>query len=69
MTQSCKAATRRSRLRFGIGIAIYGATVALSFVSAVLTLVVHFAIAVYYVGDQLAVGDDADAEPAADMEG
>ena len=45
----------RSRTRrFSLGLVIYPLTVALSFVSAPLTLAVHGLIAVYYVIDQLA---------------
>jgi uncharacterized membrane protein len=39
--------------RFGLGLVIYPLTVALSFVSAPLTLGVHAAIGAYYVVDQL----------------
>jgi len=45
-------AVRRSLPRFGLGVGLYALTVVLSFVSAPLTLAVHFAIAVYYVFDQ-----------------
>ncbi len=41
--------------RFGIGLFVYLATVGLAFLSAPLTLAVHFVIAVYYALDQLAV--------------
>jgi TMEM175 potassium channel family protein len=44
-----------------VGIVVYGATIGLSFVNALLTLAVHGLIAVYYVVDQLAV-DHAPAE-------
>ncbi len=40
--------------RFSLGLVLYPLTVALSFVSAPLTLAVHGAIALYYVIDQLA---------------
>jgi uncharacterized membrane protein len=44
----------RSRTRrFGVGLVIYPLTVALSFVSAPVTLAVHGLIAAYYVVDQL----------------
>jgi uncharacterized membrane protein len=52
---------RGTRRRFAVGIVVYGATIGLSFVNALLTLAVHGLIAVYYVVDQLAV-DHAPAE-------
>jgi uncharacterized membrane protein len=48
-----EALRRRSR-RFGLGLIVYPITVALSFVSAPLTLGVHALLAGYYVVDQLA---------------
>jgi uncharacterized membrane protein len=45
-------AVRRSLPRFGLGVGVYGLTVVLSFISAPLTLLTHFLIAVYYVFDQ-----------------
>jgi hypothetical protein len=39
--------------RFGAGSIVYAATVGLSFVSAVATLAVHGAIALYYCFDQI----------------
>ncbi|MGH9225549.1 MAG: TMEM175 family protein [Acidimicrobiales bacterium] len=54
------AAAKASRRRFGVGVLVYVATVALSFANAILTLVVHFAVAAYYVADQL--GTRADVE-------
>jgi uncharacterized membrane protein len=58
----------RSRTRrFSIGLLIYPLTVALSFVSAPLTLAVHALIAAYYVVDQLTtspkLSPDAGEEP------
>lgn len=44
---------RASVRRFGAGLVAYTATIVLSFVSAPLTLVVHFALAVYYCFDHL----------------
>ena len=52
------AAAKASRRRFGVGVLVYGATIALSFINAILTLVVHFAIAAYYVADQLGTSRD-----------
>jgi uncharacterized membrane protein len=49
------AAARGQLRRFSVGIYVYGATIVLAFVSAPITLAVHFAIAVYYVVDRLAV--------------
>ena len=49
--QSGRAALRR----FGAGGIVYLATIGLSFVSAPLTLAVHFVLAVYYCFDQLTV--------------
>jgi uncharacterized membrane protein len=48
-----RAITRATMRRFSIGSIVYLATVGLSFASAVLTLVVHAMIAVYYCFDQL----------------
>jgi TMEM175 potassium channel family protein len=45
---------RRRTWRFGVGLVIYPITVALSFVSAPLTLGIHALLAGYYVVDQLA---------------
>ncbi|MGH2686033.1 MAG: TMEM175 family protein [Actinomycetota bacterium] len=47
------AQLRTRTRRFSLGLVIYPLTVALSFVSAPLTLGVHAAIAAYYVVDQL----------------
>jgi hypothetical protein len=45
---------RRAALRrFGAGGLVYAFTIGLSFVSAVVTLAVHAALAVYYCFDQL----------------
>ena len=55
-------AAKASRRRFAFGILVYAATVVLSFISALATLVVHFAIAAYYVADQLAVRTGADVQ-------
>jgi uncharacterized membrane protein len=45
---------RRRTRRFSLGLVVYPLTVALSFVSAPLTLAVHGLLAAYYVVDQLA---------------
>lgn len=50
---------RRSVTRFGAGVGFYAATVALAFVSAPLTLLVHFGLALYYCFDQLGSGSAA----------
>ena len=44
--------------RFGLGILIYVGTVGLSFFSAIVTLLAHLVIALYYCFDQLAMRDD-----------
>jgi uncharacterized membrane protein len=49
------AASRAAIRRFGIGNLVYLAAVGLSFVSAVATLALHAAIALYYCFDQLRV--------------
>ena len=49
-----RATIGRTLRRFGIGGVFYLATIGLSFVSAVLTLVVHALLAAYYCFDQLA---------------
>jgi uncharacterized membrane protein len=48
------AASRAALRRFGLGNVVYLATVGLSFVSAIATLSVHGALALYYCFDQLA---------------
>jgi uncharacterized membrane protein len=48
-----RAASRAAIRRFGLGNIFYLATIGLSFVSAVATLAVHAALAVYYCFDQL----------------
>ena len=48
------AASRAALRRFGLGNIAYLATVGLSFVSAIATLSVHAALAIYYCFDQLA---------------
>ena len=53
-------AARASVRRFGVGLGAYLVTVAIAFVSAPLTLVAHFALAVYYCFDHL--GADAPLE-------
>jgi uncharacterized membrane protein len=50
------AAGRAALRRFGFGNIFYLATIGLSFVSAVATLIVHGALALYYCFDQLRVG-------------
>jgi uncharacterized membrane protein len=52
-------AARSQLRRFSVGIYVYAATIVLAFVSAPITLAVHFAIAVYYVVDRLAVEADS----------
>jgi uncharacterized membrane protein len=52
-----RAAMRRRLPRFAVGLGVYLLTVALAFVSAVLTLLVHLAIALYYCFDQLTSPD------------
>jgi uncharacterized membrane protein len=48
------AATSRAAIRrFGLGNIVYLATIGLSFVSAITTLAVHAALAIYYCFDQL----------------
>jgi uncharacterized membrane protein len=46
------AAMRRALPRFSAGVGLYAVTVAVSFISAPVTLAVHFGLAVYYVFDQ-----------------
>ena len=58
------AARTRTR-RFSVGILVYGATVAVSFLNAFATLALHALIAIYYVFDQLATADAVEAEPPA----
>ena len=50
------AATRAALRRFGIGTLLYVATIALSFVDAVVVLIAHALIAAYYCFDQLGSG-------------
>jgi uncharacterized membrane protein len=50
---------RAAKIRFGAGVVVYLGTIALSFVSALATLIVHFLIALYYMFDQLVVGKPA----------
>jgi uncharacterized membrane protein len=47
-------ASRAALRRFGVGNVVYLATIGLSFVSAIATLSVHAALALYYCFDQLA---------------
>jgi hypothetical protein len=47
-------ASRAALRRFGLGNIAYLATIGLSFVSAIATLSVHAALAIYYCFDQLA---------------
>jgi uncharacterized membrane protein len=49
-----RATVRHTLRRFSIGGVFYLATIGLSFVSAVLTLIVHALLALYYCFDQLA---------------
>jgi uncharacterized membrane protein len=46
------ATVRAARLRFGVGVLVYGVAVALSWVSPVAALVAHAAMASYYLRDQ-----------------
>jgi hypothetical protein len=48
-----RAASRAQLRRFGIGLIFYLGTIGLSFVSAIVTLAVHAALALYYCFDQL----------------
>lgn len=48
-----RAGQRRAVLRFSVGTVIYAATIALSFVSAPVTLLVQFLLALYYGFEQL----------------
>jgi uncharacterized membrane protein len=48
-----RAASRAAIRRFGLGNVFYLATIGLSFVSAIATLAVHAALALYYCFDQL----------------
>jgi uncharacterized membrane protein len=58
--ESLDEATARSALRrFGLGNLVYVLAVGLSFVNAVLTLALLFAVAIYYVFDQLPVDSGA----------
>jgi len=56
---------RASVRRFGAGLVAYAVTIGLSFISAPLTLVVHFALAVYYCFDHLG-GNTSDAPGTAE---
>jgi len=58
------AAARAALRRFGAGLGIYAATIVLAFVSAPVTLVVHFALAVYYCFDQLSTSSASSAATA-----
>ncbi|HVQ89878.1 MAG TPA: TMEM175 family protein [Mycobacteriales bacterium] len=49
------AASRAALRRFGVGNVFYLATIGLSFISAIATLAVHGAIAIYYCFDQLPI--------------
>jgi uncharacterized membrane protein len=55
-------AGRAALQRFGLGTLVYALAIALSFLSAVLTLVFHFVIAMYYVFDQLPIASGAGPE-------
>jgi uncharacterized membrane protein len=54
-----EGAARLALRRFGLGNLVYAMTVGLSFVNALLTLVLHFIVAIYYVFDQLPVDSGA----------
>ena len=47
------AVSRAALRRFGVGNVFYLGTIGLSFVSAIATLAVHGALAIYYCFDQL----------------
>jgi uncharacterized membrane protein len=49
------AVTRATLRRFGLGMTVYAACVALAFVNAYLTLAVHGALAIYYCFDQFSL--------------
>jgi uncharacterized membrane protein len=53
---------RTALRRFGLGCLVYLLTVGLAFINAVLTLSVHFILAVYYAFDQLPVDSGAERE-------
>jgi uncharacterized membrane protein len=54
------ARARATRLRFGLGLAVYPVAMVLAFVSAPLTLALHGLLAVYYAFNQVWIpGDDA----------
>jgi uncharacterized membrane protein len=57
-----RSKARAALLRFGIGCLVYLITIGLAFLNAVLTLAVHFLLAVYYAFDQLPVNRGAEAE-------
>jgi uncharacterized membrane protein len=57
------AVARASTRRFSLGLFVYAATVAISFVSAILALIAISAVAVYYVVDQLPIGRSEDELP------
>jgi uncharacterized membrane protein len=59
-----RAAHRAALRRFGAGMVLYLATVGLSFVTPIGTLVVHAALAVYYCFDQLRPGAAGGASEA-----
>ncbi|MBV9950971.1 MAG: DUF1211 domain-containing protein [Acidimicrobiia bacterium] len=50
-----KPEVRRARQRFGLGVLVYSVALALSFVSPLLALLMHAAMALYYAFDQSAV--------------
>jgi uncharacterized membrane protein len=60
-----EVAARGAIVRFALGNLVYVATIGLSFVNAVLTLALHFVVAIYYVFDQLPVdrGANTNGEP------
>jgi uncharacterized membrane protein len=60
------AASRAALRRFGAGGIVYLSTIGLAFVSAVATLAVHAAIALYYCFDQLASKPPRPVSSAAD---
>jgi len=59
-------ASRAALLRFGLGNIVYLATIGLSFVSAIATLSVHAALALYYCFDQLRTPRDTPTSRSSD---
>ena len=47
-----RRAVRRARLRFGLGVAVYGAALGVALVSPIAALAAHAAMATYYLSEQ-----------------